>query len=182
MKIRLDAARAEPFRWQESIDPATAGLEPEVADELSPVTLRGTLSWADPGYLLRARVTYRQTVPCDRCLEPVSEDVDAPFELIVFERRAGSGREGEGGEHRLGEDDFGVLELDDEWLETEPLVVEQVQLMRPSHPLCREDCAGLCPRCGRDRNRGGCDCEEKEPDPRWAALAALKQENDGHDS
>jgi len=175
MKIRLDSARDEPLRWQESIEPTIAGLELEELVELSPVAVHGTLSWADPGYLLRARVIYRQTVACARCLEPVTEEVDVPLDLLVFERRTGRA---EGGEHELDADDFGVLEVAGEWLETEPIVVEQVQLQRPTHPLCREDCAGLCPRCGRDRNRGACGCEDHEPDPRWAALAALKQEND----
>jgi len=41
-------------------------------------------------------------------------------------------------------------------------------------PLCREDCQGLCPVCGADKNTGTCSCEESTPDPRWAALAALK--------
>jgi uncharacterized protein len=41
-------------------------------------------------------------------------------------------------------------------------------------PLCREDCQGLCPVCGADKNTGACSCVESSPDPRWAALAALK--------
>ncbi|HSM12721.1 MAG TPA: DUF177 domain-containing protein [Thermoanaerobaculia bacterium] len=179
MKIRLENARAEPFRWQESIRPTTEGLELEEPVELSPVAVRGTLSWVDPGYLLRAQLSYSQTVPCDRCLTPVTEEIEATLELLVVERRGGGG---DGGERQLHEDDFGVLEVAGEWLETEPIVAEQVQLGLPTHPLCREDCAGLCPVCGRDRNREACDCAEQETDPRWAALAAWKQERDGHDA
>lgn len=40
-------------------------------------------------------------------------------------------------------------------------------------PLCREDCAGLCTKCGKDLNEGQCDCEKAEIDPRWAKLAGL---------
>jgi uncharacterized protein len=43
----------------------------------------------------------------------------------------------------------------------------------PMKPLCREDCAGLCPGCGRNLNQGGCDCPPQEADPRWAKLKNL---------
>ncbi len=61
-----------------------------------------------------------------------------------------------------------------ETLETDPLLLEQLQLNVPMKPLCRPDCQGLCPTCGADRNEDACSCEERSADPRWAALAALK--------
>lgn len=45
----------------------------------------------------------------------------------------------------------------------------------PTKHLCREDCKGLCPHCGKNLNEGACECsEEKDIDPRWAALAQIK--------
>jgi hypothetical protein len=44
----------------------------------------------------------------------------------------------------------------------------------PVMPLCQEDCAGLCPTCGINRNTGTCDCTVDVSDPRWAALDTLK--------
>jgi hypothetical protein len=72
-------------------------------------------------------------------------------------------------------DGVGVLHLDEEVLDTEPLLVEQLHLAVPMKPVCRPDCKGLCPHCGADRNRGECDCRETDVDPRWAALAKLRQ-------
>jgi uncharacterized protein len=43
-------------------------------------------------------------------------------------------------------------------------------------PLCREDCRGLCPRCGSDLNVSECGCVVEEVDPRWRALQLLKKE------
>jgi uncharacterized protein len=40
----------------------------------------------------------------------------------------------------------------------------------PQAPVCREDCQGLCPACGSDRNEGTCECEETSVDPRWDGL------------
>jgi uncharacterized protein len=51
---------------------------------------------------------------------------------------------------------------------------EVVALALPVQPLCREDCRGLCPRCGADRNRETCACEETKPSSPFAVLAALR--------
>jgi len=44
----------------------------------------------------------------------------------------------------------------------------------PMKPLCKKDCAGLCPTCGKNLNQGKCDCPAQNTDPRWAKLADLK--------
>ncbi|MBA7643109.1 hypothetical protein ES703_50820 [subsurface metagenome] len=46
-------------------------------------------------------------------------------------------------------------------------------LVIPMKPLCREDCAGLCPNCGHNLNRGHCGCPQQEADPRWSELSKL---------
>ena len=49
-----------------------------------------------------------------------------------------------------------------------------MQLDVPMRPLCREECAGLCPTCGATSNEGDCGCGAETEDPRWAGLAALR--------
>jgi len=61
-----------------------------------------------------------------------------------------------------------------------PLLVEQIQLNVPMKPLCRADCAGICPICGANRNAGPCDCATEEVDPRWKALEAFKERKQSH--
>ena len=61
-------------------------------------------------------------------------------------------------------------------IDLEPMVREVLVLGLPMAPVCRPDCAGLCPTCGVDRNRGPCACPAGETDPRWAALDALRPE------
>lgn len=73
----------------------------------------------------------------------------------------------------LAEDDLDLYGYENEQVDLTPLFRDQVILAVPFAPLCREDCKGLCPQCGADRNRETCDC--KPPvDPRWAALQNLK--------
>ena len=172
MKIRLDSARNEPFRWEEtvSIAGAAVGLGPE--SELSPISVRGSLSRVGSDLLLEANLQFQLTVPCDRCTAPVRADVASTLQLVVA---PGKSAGHEDGEHELSEDDFGVLAVSGPGLETEPLIAEQVELELPAHPLCRPDCAGLCPICGGDRNLVECGCAAAEFDPRWVALATMRK-------
>jgi uncharacterized protein len=175
MRIWLDQVREEPFSWDETERIDTASLErPDLVD-LSPVAWRGQVVFVDPGFFLRARLSYEQTLSCTRCLKDFRETVAVPVELMIEVAATPAGLRGE---HELKEDDLGVLTLQEEVLDTEPLLREQLQLNIPMKPLCRSDCAGLCPVCGADRNEGDCGCAERTADPRWGALAALRDRLD----
>ena len=198
MRIWLDQVREEPFNWEQTERIAPEALERAELLDLGPITWRGQMLWADPGYYLRAHLSYDQTLSCDRCLQPIHEATRADVELMFLVEKHGrrggrgaggdhhgdrheAGRGDERGEHELHEKDMGVVYLQDEVLETRPILVEQLQLNIPMKPLCRADCKGLCPECGADLNalpEGRCACRAQETDPRWAALAALKDRLD----
>src|SRR5206468_3309557 len=55
-------------------------------------------------------------------------------------------------------------------IDLRPALREQILLSIPPSPLCKEDCKGLCPVCGKDLNEGDCGHDKTAPDPRWAAL------------
>jgi uncharacterized protein len=55
-----------------------------------------------------------------------------------------------------------------------PVVREYVLLELPDAPLCRDDCAGICPQCGTDRNESACSCDTSVTDLRWSALEGLQ--------
>ena len=67
-----------------------------------------------------------------------------------------------------------TYQLDEDALDLLPLVRDVLLLELPTAPLCREDCAGICPQCGADWNTTACECRTNEPDPRWAALRSLE--------
>ena len=107
---------------------------------------------------------------CDRCLESYSFPLEAAFALTAEARDAATARadEAESGEADL-------IELDEPCLDLDELMREQLLLALPEKRLCREDCAGLCPDCGANRNLSPCGCERKTADSPFAALAALKR-------
>jgi uncharacterized protein len=67
-----------------------------------------------------------------------------------------------------------AFEIVGDQLDLRPVAREVVLLDAPSTPLCRPDCAGLCPSCGVDRNTTACSCQPVSADPRWSALDQLK--------
>lgn len=118
------------------------------------------------------------TVACSRCVEPVKLVLDETLRVTFMppgempqEDDAGAAEGEEGAE--VPEGDLDLFPFDGERIDLEPLFREQFVLAVPYAPLCREDCKGLCPQCGIDRNTGSCNCE-KPIDPRLAALKGLK--------
>jgi uncharacterized protein len=110
---------------------------------------------------------------CSRCLEPL----DLP--LTVASQFLGS-KDPDlvvRGAHSLGTQDLDVVFFPESTLDEAALVREQFQLQAPMHPLCREDCLGLCPECGKNLNKGRCACRlelRKEPSALAKALVGLK--------
>jgi len=102
---------------------------------------------------VRGAVTAVARLECARCLTSFDRAVRAP--LDVFAERAGSGRRVE--EQALERDEYMKFH-DGRQLDLRDEAREALLLEIPMVPLCREDCRGLCPRCGADRNAGPCEC------------------------
>jgi uncharacterized protein len=74
-------------------------------------------------------------------------------------------------------DEPGCFTIDENHILDLTEAVRQYALLAvPMKPLCREDCAGLCPFCGHNLNTGPCGCPSRRTDPRWAELSKLKKE------
>jgi len=122
------------------------------------VDVETTLEWVTDGLLASGTISAPWHAECQRCLNPADGRIAFEFREL-FERAP---RDGES--YRLGHDS----------IDLEPLVREAVILELPLVPLCRPDCAGLCPTCGADLNQGACGCVTTSVDPRWAALEAFR--------
>jgi len=118
---------------------------------------------------LRASYAGRFEQLCARCLEPVEKPLVGEFDLIFRP----SGADADPGERAITEDETEIGYYDESGLLLEDAVREQVLLTLPGRSLCREDCKGLCPHCGANRNLNPCACVEKPVDPRLAVLAGI---------
>ena len=118
------------------------------------------------GYM---RMTLTMTVDyqtaCARCLKPVSGSFSLDLEKTVAPRKLLS---------HLDEDkllDYAII--DDGFLDMDEHLLLQLEMEFPARFLCRDDCRGLCPKCGHDLNLGECSCDTRDFDPRLEPLKKL---------
>ena len=119
--------------------------------------------------LIASAVVAYDTV-CDRCLEPISTSVTFSISRLI---ETGVSVHAEGAEH---DDDYedSLLEMNAGAVEIGDEITEAFLLELPMVHLCREDCPGLCPKCGKPLSEGDCGCSaKKEIDPRLAKLQKL---------
>ena len=106
-------------------------------------------------------VTVTVKIPCDKCLKEVPTEFPIDMEQEVDMKASGEDR---------------IKDLDEInyvtgcSLDVEQLVHNEILIHWPLRVLCREDCRGLCPVCGKDLNEGSCNCDQSSPDPRMAAI------------
>ena len=170
MKIRLEKIGAESLGWQEAVSIPAASLERTQLLDLSEVLWTGEIWIENPGFRFAATYSYQQTVACDRCLAPVAQPVAGEIGLMLLSSAPQPTEE----EVELTIEDFEILFLEGDEFDPEKVLIEQLQLNVPMRVICKEDCQGLCPNCGVDRNLESCTCDKARIDPRWEALRGLK--------
>jgi uncharacterized protein len=119
---------------------------------------------------LNGNLATRVELACARCLEPVVQDVTHKFDLLYRPQGADAGRE----ELSVTAAEAEVSYYQDEGLMLEDVLQEQVLLALPLKAICRDDCKGLCPHCGKNLNAEQCACAEPLEDPRWSALKDIR--------
>jgi uncharacterized protein len=143
------------------------------ADEAieDPIRLDLHLDSVVEGILVRGRIEVALELPCARCLELQRADRTLEVAELFLDPTKREDDE---------DDDPGYELIDDRTaIELTTLVRDAVVIDLPTRILCREDCQGLCPVCGTDRNAGDCGHgDEPEPDARWAKLAELDLPSD----
>ena len=169
--VSLEAVQDEPLRFDAALEVGVAAFDREPLLAISPLELSGEVLRIDGGYALSARLVYGGELECSRCLAAYPFREDEAFTLVLYPRRPPT----PGEEVELGKDDFDALFYDDPTIALSPIAEERVQVALPMKPLCRPDCRGLCPACGKDLNQGPCGCTHETVDPRWEALKGLKE-------
>jgi len=127
-------------------------------DAADPMTIDVVLEHVSDGIVVHGRVQGTWRSNCSRCLRDIANE----FALAVRELFEPNPLDGE------------TYPLGDETVDLEAVLRDTVLLELPVAPLCRDDCAGICPSCGIDRNESRCSCVTHELDPRWAALQDLQ--------
>ena len=170
MRIELDRLEEQSGKFRQVYEIDELLLDDEEVRLVEPAKIQGRARRVGTEVELRGRLHARIEVPCGRCLNPVEVPISTEFnERFV---RAVSWAADE--QHELHEEDLNLAVFDGEGIELDDLAREEILLAVPDSVLCRQDCQGLCPTCGTDRNQGDCQCETNEVDSRWQKLKELQ--------
>lgn len=144
--------------------PAPEDVTLELAELTGPLRLEGVLESVVEGVLMRGTMAADLRLSCARCLRDLEASVTAEVvELFSDPERA-----------ELADDVEPGYEIRDAVLDLDTLLRDALVPAVPYRPLCREDCRGLCPDCGTNRNDEPCDCTSVLSDSRWLALEGLR--------
>ena len=141
---------------------------------LSPIEMEIKVRWVSR--FVEAAGLLRTTVrlSCGRCLGDFSRPLTVDFKATFTSEAEAPDEREEEADIELTPEAIDLFRFHGREIDLTEAIQEQILLSLPLKPLCREECRGLCPRCGEDLNRGACGCEGQAVDPRFAALAQLK--------
>jgi uncharacterized protein len=139
-------------------------LQAEGSAELLPHTL-GEIR-------VRGHLAVTMRCDCNRCLEAAEFPIDSSFDL--FYRPAEVVDDEDEAEVEIDEGEAEIAFYEGGGVELKDVLREHVLLSMPMQRVCREDCRGMCPICGQNRNLINCGCEAKLVDDRWSALKKVQ--------
>jgi uncharacterized protein len=164
MKIQVSGLSAGIHRYRFTSHATDLGLDQEFK---SAVVVDATLERAATRLYLTSRVQTEGRFICDRCVEPFSLHLESSYSMVyVTDRTESDGMDPS--EMQVIPPDLAVIDLSEDVRQTVILAV-------PFKLLCREDCRGLCPQCGRNLNNGRCGCVDQVTDSRWDKLRLLRE-------
>lgn len=168
----IDVTRIEdavlPFSFR--VEPDELDLDTPTYRIVGPVAVAGDIEKHIGAVKVKGTINGAAEIDCTRCLQAVQQPLSIDFDVEYLTE----GVLGSDGEHEINEADLETDELQGNALDLTQLAREQVLLNIPEQFFCREDCKGLCEKCGENLNLVDCNCGQDEIDPRWAALKDLK--------
>ena len=165
MFITVEQLQEHRVKFDETFPPGHIDYATEGLEQAGPLKIRGAANLLAGEIEVRGHLATEVEVICGRCLDPMRQPVELDFDLIyrpIETMTRGDEFQVPRGEEEIGFYHGGGLLLED-------VAKEQVLLSLPIRSICGSDCRGLCPTCGSNLNREGCECS-RPVDPRWEGL------------
>jgi len=171
--MRIELANLEDGKgeFSSTYEAGQLELQDERVQLAGPVSINGRVKRSGAEVIVSGHIIGKLFINCDRCLTPLDMTLNNDFELEYVN---GSDYE-ELHDAELTEEQLAISVFDGVGIDVDEIVKEQVLLAVPTRLLCRDDCKGICPVCGSDKNTTDCNCEASSGDPRWDVLRSLKQ-------
>ena len=173
MRLELSHIRQPETEFHKVFQPADLAGGDEEYRVTAPVDLRMTIHKDHDRFRLVGAVRTKLELACSRCLEPFAMPVDRDFDLRYLPAGAAEPEMDDDEESEVEDDDVAITFYRDDQIDLNEVLREQFYLALPMKPLCSEDCRGICPQCGTNRNTAPCDCTPQWEDPRLAGLKTL---------
>ncbi len=170
MIVDLTTLKNSRLAFDFTLTPEEINLDGEEATLKNVVKASGNLKKGIAQTDVEGEISAEIEVECSRCLTSAQSSLEVHFEVVFVSPENYT----EAKEAELGVGDLEVSIIEDDRIDLTELVREQILLNLPTQIFCQDNCQGLCPKCGANRNLIDCKCEEKEIDPRWKALGDLK--------
>lgn len=151
---------------EKAFEPGSLNFEGEEFRQIDSLTVKAIAELTGEDMRIRGALRTRVEAECGRCLKPVLLPIEHNFDL-TYRPMATIAREEE---LELPEDELDIGFYQGEGIALGDVLAEQVILAVPMKVICREDCRGLCPTCGVDRNAAACSCPAPQPASPFAAL------------
>jgi uncharacterized protein len=129
-------------------------LQPSELILTSAVVLRAKIFRSLERIEVQGRLKAECELTCDRCLDPIPRRLEIPVRIYGERRESRDHRP----EKEVREDDLGIVYHDGRFVDLTDELRQLLLVEVPWHVTCRDDCLGLCPRCGANRNLGSCSC------------------------
>jgi uncharacterized protein len=123
-------------------------------------------------YFCQGTLNFVSTLVCSRCLNEFDVPNNAAVDFVIRSADA----IGEKEENVLDSEDYAMLDGNNR-ADVSDIARQAIVLSAPMKPVCSENCRGLCPKCGANRNEGACGCTLEKTDPRWDGLRDLASRN-----
>lgn len=163
-KIKSTAETKEAVNLCEQV--SAAGYDYDELVLTAPLAFRGMIERVAAYFRLEGELTAELELVCSRCLAPFK----AAFRIPVAEVYTNKAEAMPAPDDDAAEE-VGFFTGDE--IDIAPALLKALFLELPMHPLCREDCRGICPECGADLNQGACSCRKDNIDFRLEKLKTL---------
>lgn len=164
--VRQLGPRPTGFHWNEA--PAALGLKADPEFQF-PISIDLEATRAGARVVVEGKVRSRVVVECSRCLEPAEKEMEAAVGIVFLEGPAPQDKN----EHAAEDDGKDVSYYTAPFIDLSDDLRQILLVATPAYPVCRDDCRGLCPECGRNRNRAGCECRPPAKDRPFEALGSM---------
>jgi DUF177 domain-containing protein len=134
--------------------------------QTGPLKLEAVAELVGKDIRVKGRLATELERACDRCLSPVKFPLERDFDLLYAPMQTIAKTE----EIEIPEDELDIGFYTNDGIETSDIATEQVILAVPMKTVCQEECRGLCPICGKNRNLEDCHCEVTRRDSPFASL------------